>query len=157
MPTLDDADSVAALINAHAIAVRGEPNLTAQIVREWLADPSIDIRVVYDGDDPACYGDMVVAPSGSRARLDIREHPTHAGAAGVLLDAFETEAAQRGAMESRTYSDPAETGYVAQLEARGYVPIRSSFEMLVLLTGAPAVVPTPTGWRCVHARLVRSV
>ena len=145
VPNFDDADEVAALINAHAIAVRSEPNLSAQTVREWLAEPSIDIRIVYDGDDPACYGDMMVAPSGTRAHLDIREHPSHPGAAHMLLDAFEAEAARRGATECRAYSDPAETAYVALLQARGYQAIRSSFEMLVRLADAPAAAPVPAG------------
>ena len=145
VPSIDDADEVAALINAHAIAVRGEPNLSAQTVREWLAEPSIDIRIVYDGDDPACYGDMMVAPSGTRAHLDIREHPSHPGAAHMLLDAFEAEAARRGATECRAYSDPAETAYVALLQARGYQAIRSSFEMLVRLPDPPAAAPVPAG------------
>ena len=145
VPTDGDADAIAALINAHAMAVRGEPNITGQIVREWLAEPSIDVRIVYDGDDPVCYGDMIVVPSGTRASLDIREHPAHPGVAYMLLDAFEADAVIRGATESRAYSDPAETAYVALLQARGYQAIRSSFEMLVRLADAPGATPAPGG------------
>ena len=145
VPTADDADAIAARINAHAMAVRGEPNITGQVVREWLAEPSIDIRIVYDGDDPVCYGDMIVVPSGTRASLDIREHPAHPGATYMLLDAFEAAAVIRGATESRAYSDPAETAYVALLQARGYQAIRSSVEMLVRLADAPVAAPAPAG------------
>ena len=137
MPTVDDAAAIPALINAHAMAIRGEPNLSVQTVREWLAEPSIDIRVVYDGDDPVCYGDMIVVPSGTRASLDIREHPAHQGVAHMLLDAFEADAVIRGATESRAYSDPAETTYVALLQARGYQAIRSSFEVARSAGGRP--------------------
>ena len=145
VPTDGDAAAIAALIKAHAMAVRGEPNITGQVVREWLAEASIDIRIVCDGDDPVCYGDMIVVPSGTRASLDIREHPAYPGVAHMLLNAFEADAVIRGATESRAYSDPAETAYVALLQARGYQAIRSSFEMLVWLADAPTGESVPTG------------
>ena len=144
-PSEDEAEAVAALVNAHSLAVRGEPNITAQTVREWLDDPAIDIRVAFDDEEPACYGDMMVAPDGTRVHLDVREHPDHQGSATVLLDTFEAAAAERGATVCRAYSDRAETAYVDQLESRGYRTIRCSFEMLIAPVGAPAPTPVPTG------------
>ncbi len=144
-PSEDEAAAVAVLVNAHSLAVRGEPNITAETVREWLVDPAIDIRVAEREERFACYGDMMVAPDGTRVHLDIREHPDHPGAAAVLLDEFETAAAERGATVCRAYSDRAETSYVEQLEARGYKPIRCSFEMLISLDDALELAPIPAG------------
>jgi mycothiol synthase len=149
-PGEDEAEAVAALVNAHSIAVRGEPDITAQTVREWLDDPAIDLRVAFAAEGPACYGDMMMAPDGTRGHLDVREHPDHPGSAGVLLDAFEGAAEERGATVCRAYSDRAETSYVGQLEARGYRTIRCSFEMLVALDGAPGLAPVPSGFEIRH-------
>ena len=145
VPTDDDADAIAALINAHAMAVRGEPNITGEVVREWLADPKVDLRVATSASELACYGDMIVAPSRTRAHLDVREHPDHPGSASALLDLFEAAAVGSGVTIGRAYSDPGETSYVAQLEARGYRPIRSSYEMLIELSGALPAAPVPAG------------
>ena len=144
-PSEGEAEAVAALVNAHSIAARGEPNITPETVVDWLADPAIDIRVADRGGELACYGDMMLAPDGTRAHLDIREHPDHPGAAEVLLNEFEVAAAERGATVCRAYSDRAETSYVEQLEARGYTPIRCSFEMLIALGGARKQAPVPVG------------
>ena len=149
-PSEDEAEAVAALVNAHSLAVRGEPNITAQTVREWLDDPAIDIRAAFDDEEPACYGDMMVAPDGTRVHLDVREHPDHQGSATVLLDTFEAAAAERGATVCRAYSDRAETSYVVQLESRGYTPIRCSFEMLIALNGAPGLAPVPASCEIRH-------
>lgn len=138
-------EAVADLVNAHAQALHGEPNLTAQTVLEWLEDPAIDIRVVELDGSLACYGDMMVAPDGARAHLDIREHPRYAGSAAMLLDAFEAEASGRGVETCRAFADRAEWSYVSQLEARGYAPIRSSFEMLIRFGGRPEQPALPTG------------
>ena len=106
---------------AAAVAARGEPNISAQTVREWLDDPAIDIRVAFDAEEPACYGDMMVAPDGTRVHLDLREHPDHQGSAAVLLDTLEAAAAERGATVCRAYGDRAETSYVVQRESRSIV------------------------------------
>lgn len=137
-PSEDEAAAVAALVNAHSIAGRGEPNITTETVCDWLGDPTIDLRVAESAGELACYGDMMIAPDGTRAHLDVREHPDYPGAAAALLDALEAAAAERGATVCRAYSDRAETSYVAQLEARGYRPIRCSFEMRITFDGAPA-------------------
>lgn len=129
---------MATLVNAHSVAVHGEPDITAETVHEWLIDPAVDLRVAEAGGDLACYGDMMLAPDGTRAHVDVREHPDHPGSASTLLATFEATAVDRGATMCRAYSDRAETSYVGQLEARGYRPIRSSFEMLIALDGAPA-------------------
>jgi len=55
-PSDGEADAVAALVNAHSIVVRGEPDITAETVREWLDDPVIDLRAAFDDEEPACYG-----------------------------------------------------------------------------------------------------
>jgi ribosomal protein S18 acetylase RimI-like enzyme len=144
-PSADESDTVAALINAHSLAIRGEPDITPETVHEWLADPMIDIRVAERADELACYGDMMFAPDGTRAHLDLREHPDHHGSAAVLLDAFEAAAAERGATICRAYGDRAETSYVGLLEAREYQTIRCSFEMLVVLDDAPKRTPPPPG------------
>jgi len=144
-PSEGEAAAVADLVNAHSLAVRGEPNITAETVREWLVDPAIDIRVAEWEGKLACYGDLMVAPDGKRIHLDVREHPDYPGAAAVLLDALEAAAAECGASVCRAYSDRAETSYVEQLEARGYAPIRCSFEMLIALAGARDLAPVPAG------------
>lgn len=144
-PTEADAEAIAALVNAHSSAVHGEPSITPETVREWLGDPAIDIRVAYDAEAPACYGDMMLAPDGARAHLDIREHPDYKGSAAVVLDAFEAAAADRGASVVRAYSDRGETSYVDQLESRGYKPIRCFFEMMISLDSAPKLASVPPG------------
>ena len=144
-PSAAEAEAVAALVNAHSEALHGEPNISAQTVGDWLTDPTIDIRVAESAGALACYGDMMVAPKGQRVHLDIREHPDHPGSATLLLDAFEAAAVERGAKISRAYSDRAEDSYVGQLEARGYTPIRHSFEMLIMLEGTPESALIPEG------------
>ncbi len=143
-PSESEAAAVADLVNAHSLAVHGEPNISAETVRDWLTDPAIDMRVAESDGELACYGDMV-APGGTRVHMDVREHPAHPGSSAVLLDAFEAAAAGRGINVCRAYSDRAETSYVDQLEARGYRPIRSSFEMLVELAAAAKQAPVPAG------------
>ncbi len=146
-PSEDEAAAVAALVNAHSIAVRGEPNITSDTVRDWLVDPAIDIRVAEKAGELACYGDLTVAPDGLRVHLDVREHPDHPKSAAVLLDALEAMAVERGATTCRAYSDRAETSYVTELELRGYQAIRSSFEMLVMLDGGTARAAVPPGFQ----------
>ena len=142
-PSAGEVSAVAELVNAHARTLYGESSVTAETVREWLDDPAIDMRVADRGGTLACYGDLMVAPEGARAHLDIREHPDHPGSATTLLDAFEAVAAARGVTVCRAYSDRAEASYVDQLEGRGYSPIRCSFEMLIRLddTRTGAVLP----------------
>lgn len=145
-----EADAVAELINAHSIGVHGEPSITPETARDWLTDPAIDIRLAEHAGELACYGDMMVAPGSVRVHLDVREHPDHPDAAAALLDTFEAEAAARGVTTCRTYSDRVEASYVGQLEARGYRPIRSSFEMLIRLDGRPKRPALPAGLEIRH-------
>jgi mycothiol synthase len=144
-PSDDEAEAVAALVNAHALAAHGESTLTAQTVREWLEDPAVDMRIAVSEGELVCYGDLMLTPSGDRANLDIREHPSHQGSANGMLDAFEAAAAERGATAARAFAYTREVSYVEQLTARGYVPIRSSYEMLIRAEAAVAPVAPPAG------------
>jgi ribosomal protein S18 acetylase RimI-like enzyme len=142
-PTGKEADAVAALINAHAVAHHGEPDITASTVRDWLGDSTIEFRVAEIDGELACYGDIAVAPDGTRAHFDVREHPAHPGSSARLLDELETVAARRGVTSCRAYSDSAERVYAGELERRGYRRFRCSFEMLIVLTGDSEPAPVP--------------
>ena len=74
-----EAEAIAELINAHASALHGAPDLTARTIRDWFANEDVEIRLVEIDGRLACYGDLVLSPSKVRADLDVREHPSHRG------------------------------------------------------------------------------
>jgi mycothiol synthase len=128
-----EAAAAAALINAHAVALHGEPDLSPGTIREWLANEDAEIRVADVDGKLACYGDLLLSVTGARADLDIREHPEHQGLSRVMLDELEAIAGDRGATTVRVHVVDEDVSLAAVLAERGYSAIRHSYRMLVSL------------------------
>ena len=144
--TTVEAGAVASLLNAHSTALHGEADVTESIVFEWFENPDLQIRVAEVDGGLACYGDLMLSVDGTRADLDIREHPTHPGSAQLVLEALERVAGERGARCVRAYVDTGERSTLAALAARGYRPIRHSFRMGVSLADDTAEPRWPEGF-----------
>jgi mycothiol synthase len=143
--TQDDAEAITRLINAHATAMHGEPDATPAIVGEWLENPDLEVRLVESGARLACYGDVMLSVDGTRANLDVREHPACPGSAGPMFDVLEGIAVERAATRAWAYHSSEEHALSALLRARGYVSIRHSFRMLVTLDRIPESPRWPEG------------
>ena len=140
--TTGDVDAITQLMNAHGTAVHGESEAAPTAVLEWLEDPELVIRLGERDGKLACYGDIMFSADGTRANLDIREHPDAPASAGPMLEELEAIANERGATKAWAFHASEERELAALVRARGYTPIRHSFRMLVRLDAAPE----PAGW-----------
>lgn len=130
---LAEAEAVAALINAHSLALHGVPDLSAGAIREWLANDAAEARVAETDGELVCYGDILLSVTGERADLDVREHPEHRGVSRMMLDELEAIAADCGATTVRAYAVGEDLSLATVLAERGYRTIRHSYQMLVSL------------------------
>lgn len=144
-PAWEEAEAIAALLNAHAAALHGEADVTAGFVAEWLEDPDLAMRLAVTEGEHACYGDLMVSPDGTRADLDVREHPSHPGVANAMLDELERVARERGAVSVRAYAAVGEVSMLAVLADRGYRAVRHSFRMQIALDAEIAEPKWPEG------------
>src|SRR5688500_10506667 len=91
-PTLDDVPAILAVVHASDIAAVGEPDFTADEVREVLTapnhDPARDSWVAVEPDGRVISWAFIDNPSASaRELLDVYAHPEHGRhAQGPLLD-----------------------------------------------------------------------
>jgi mycothiol synthase len=140
-----DVDAITQLMNAHGTAVHGESEAAPTTVLEWLEDPELVIRLGERDGRLACYGDIVFSADGTRANLDIREHPGAPASAGPMFEELEAIANERGATRVWAFHTSEERELAALARARGYTPIRQSFRMLVHLDAAPEPARWPEG------------
>lgn len=146
-PRADDAERLAALLNAHSRAVSGSDDTTADEVRAWFAmpgiDPAHDMRVAVSSDGRMLgYADIAGQGDGP-LHVDLRFPPAHAAVAPALLDAMEARAGERGRPGRllRVHVQAADSALRALVESRGYRPVRSSYRMEVDV-GAPLEPPS---------------
>lgn len=119
-----DAEAVAAIIRA-ADPSRG---IDAEEVRSWLRNAALDpeeIRVLEADGEIVGYVDLL--RSGELANVD----PNGAGHEDALLDWAETRAREGGAEQTRVHVSEHNHSLAEALRARGYAPVRTSFEMEV--------------------------
>lgn len=147
----DEAEAIAALLNADAAAKYGEGDLTAAAVADWFGIDGAELRVVEQEGRLVAYGDAVRSPDGAKAWLDVHEHPEHPGAAAPLWPELE-RVAGRAASVRATLSSLDES-LRRQLEERGYRPLRSSFRMVIDLDAEVAPPALPEG---IAVRTMRS-
>jgi len=142
-PHPSEAPAIADLLNAEARARYGESELTAKTIEEWFGFDDIEIRVVDEGGELLAYGDLGRDEVGTRAWLDVREHPGRPGAAEPLWD--ELEAIAGAGISARAVIDSGDDSLRGQLEARGYRIHRSSYRMLIDLDGPVPGTNVPDG------------
>jgi len=127
----DEAPAIRALLEEHALVSFGEPELSEEEVRSWFALPKLWIRVAER--DGALVGYLDVgAEEGGRFNVDTRTLDTEI--APVLIAAAEEHA--RGKAESpvvRGNVQGDEPVLRGALEARGWRPVRHSFQMRIEL------------------------
>jgi len=140
-----EADAIADLINAHSLALHGEADLAGSTIREWLGNDDVVIRLAEVDGELACYGDLVLSSSRSRADLDVREHPSHRGSSRAMLDELEAVAFRDGASVLRTHVIAEDASLAGVLAERGYRPIRHSYRMLISLGGELVTPNWPSG------------
>lgn len=127
-PTVEEAPGVRALLEEHAHAAFGEPELSVEEVRSWFTRPKLSIRLAVRDGTPVGYLDVYADDSG-RFPVDIRT--LDAGAADVLLDEAERLAREQGAEAVRGFVQGDEPILRDVLEQNGWKPIRYQFQMRI--------------------------
>ena len=131
-PALDDAEAVAALINAESRRLRGRDDVDADAVRVWWTQPppfdlAEDVVLALRGDAVVGYGDLGdQANDGTVLWLDVRGDDRVEVLAELERRALERRAAS-GVV--RAVADEKDADYQALLDERGYRSIRASYRM----------------------------
>ena len=153
IPTVADAASIAAVINARAIALGGATEESAAGVARWFSlpfiDPATDMRLVLDDAGvPAGYADVSGPEDGTpKAWIDLRALKGNPAVLEVLFGWAQARGAERvgsgGALQFFVHSRDHE--FQEHLAAEGYAVVRSSFEMECSLEGELAAPVWPPG------------
>jgi len=136
-PRPGDAEQIAALVNAHSVALGHPPDMTAALIEAWWeapeTDPVADALVVESGGEVVGYGDIIVR--GPQVRLDLGgEEPD------LVLDELELRARARGSVARLVLHERDAMRDV--LARRGYEVIRAAYDMETTL----AEPPEPPAW-----------
>ena len=134
----DEAPEIRALLEEHAQAAFGEPELSEDEVRSWFKRPKLSISVAERDGALAGYLDIYADDSG-RFPADVRS--LDPDVARVLLSEAERLAREQGAKAVRAFAQGDEPVLRNILEEDGWQPIRYSFQMRIDLTDD---VPEPT-------------
>ena len=139
-PRPGDAAPIAALVNEHAVALGGPPDMTAALIEEWWAapgtDPETDAVIVEREGEVVGYGDLTIR--GDQVRLDLGGVEQEA-----VLAELERRAVGRGSVARLVVheQDPMR----AVLERSGFAAIRASYDMEIALATADAEPRWPAG------------
>jgi mycothiol synthase len=137
--TVEDAPAIRALLEEHALAAFGEPELSEEEVRSWFSLPRLWFRVVEREGRLVGYLD-VAAENGGRFNVDART--LEADVAPALVAAAEEYARSKAeAPVLRGYVQGEEPVLRGAFEAAGWRPIRYSFQMRIDLDGADLPEP----------------
>lgn len=131
-PKVEEAPAIRALIEEHALAAFGEPELSEQEIRSWFTRPNLEIRVAERDGRLVGYLDVHAQDSG-RFPADVRTLEPEA--AGLLLTEAERVGREHGATAIRAFTQGDEPVLGGVLQAAGWVPIRYSFQMRIGLDG----------------------
>jgi ribosomal protein S18 acetylase RimI-like enzyme len=139
-PRPGDAERIAALVNAHSVALGHPPDMTAALIEEWWAAPGADMTadavVVESAGEVVGYGDLTVR--GPQVRLDLGgEEPE------LVLDELELRASTRGSVARLVLHERDPVREV--LDRRGYAAIRAAYDMETSLDDDPEPPVWPDG------------
>lgn len=126
--TVDEAPAIRTLLEQHALAAFGEPELSEEEIRSWFSQGNFEFRVAERDSELVGYLDVQLQ-EGGRFPADIRT--LDGAAAARLLDEAEQIGRERGASLVRSFvqgDDPVMRGV---LEDAGWSSIRHSFQMRI--------------------------
>jgi mycothiol synthase len=130
---VEEAPAIRTLLEEHALAAFGEPELSEEEIRSWFSNPKVWIRVAERDGHLVGYLD-VAAEEGGRFNVDVRT--LDAEAAKALVAAAEerarAEAGARAVVRGYVQGDEPVLRHV--YENTGWRPIRHSFQMGIELT-----------------------
>ena len=128
-PAVDEADALAALLNAHSTALYGEADLSADTVRHWFDIQDIWMRVAELDGALAGYVDAKGEAENTRFEIDARALDDEAAAA--VLGAAEAYAGERGEAGAllRGYADWSDERIRGAYERAGFGVVRHFFQM----------------------------
>jgi mycothiol synthase len=140
--SVDEAPAIKALLEEHALASFGEPELSEEEVRSWFGQKNLEFRVVERDGDLVGYLDIQLQESG-RFPADVRT--LDAEAAALLLAEAEQIGRHRGASVVRSFVQGDDPVLRPVLEEAGWQPIRYSFQMQIDLDGELPAPEWPDG------------
>jgi mycothiol synthase len=126
--SVDEAPAIKALLEEHALASFGEPELSEEEVRSWFGQKNLEFRVVERDGKLVGYLDIQLQESG-RFPADVRT--LDAEAAALLLAEAERIGRERGANVVRSFVQGDDSVLRPVLEDAGWQPIRYSFQMQI--------------------------
>jgi mycothiol synthase len=136
--SVDEAPAITALVEEHALASFGEPELSEDEVRSWFGQQNLEFRVAEREGELVGYLDIQLQESG-RFPADVRTLDPEAAA--VLLGEAERIAREHEASVVRSFVQGGDPVMRPALEGAGWQPIRYSFQMRIELDGEE--VPEP--------------
>lgn len=125
---VEEATAIRALIEEHALAAFGEPELGEEEIRSWFTRPNLLIRVAERDGELVGYLDVHAQDSG-RFPADIRT--LDRDVAAVLLAEAEKLSREQGATAVRAFTQGDEPVLRRVLDGAGWKPIRYSFQMRI--------------------------
>ena len=154
-PTLDDVPEILKLVHASDVAAVGEPDYTAEDVREMLTAPNTDMAAdcwVAMDRDGAIVGWAYPHNESGRDRDFIEVYawpgrgvPVIRPLLALLLDRVRVRAARFGhdPYRVRAGAIPNETAWIAALTDAGFAFLKTHARMTLSLAGAPTSPPPP--------------
>ena len=124
-PAEDAAPEIAALLEEHALAAFGEPDLSVEEIRSWFSRPKLLIRIAERDGDVVGYMDVAAEDSG-RFPVDLRTLDPEA--ADLLLREAEQIGRDEGGQALRAWAQGDDPVVRSVLEASGWRPIRYSIQ-----------------------------
>jgi mycothiol synthase len=154
-PTLDDVPAILAVVHASDLAAIGEPDFTADEVREMLTDPHTDMArdswVALDAEGRIVgwtFPHNITA--GDRDFLEVfvdpeRGRPAIRPLLALILDRMTERAAEFGhdPYEVRAGAVPTEQPYIDALTEAGFVFLKQHARMRMPLDDVPRTPPEP--------------
>jgi mycothiol synthase len=128
--TIEDAPAITTLLEEHALAAFGAPELSEEEIRDWLGRPKFWFRLAERDGQLAGYLDVYAEDNG-RFPADIRTLEPDVAAA--LLAEAEALGRAHGASAVRAFVQGDEPVLRGVLQESGLAPIRHSFQMQIHL------------------------
>lgn len=128
----DDAQAIAALLNAIAQAQYGEGEVDADEVSAWMREPELEFVLAERGGELVAYGDIGHDEAKPEdVWFDVRDRDAPE-VGGLVLDELERRAQRRRVQPAllRAYVPSVEPALGEQFARRGYSTIRASYRML---------------------------
>lgn len=129
-PSVEEAPAIREVVEQHARAAFGEPELSEEEVRSWFAMPRLWIQVAERDGELVGYLDAAPEPDGGPINVDIRT--VEAEVAAALVAAAEDHVGEpTGSVKLRGFVQGDDPVLREVYEARGWRPIRYSFQMRI--------------------------